>query len=398
VVVADPRRGTLAAAGLTLLATLASLSWARAAGFDHGLSAFELASLLVMAGLAERIVVPLGARTDFTFSTPIVLLAGLLGGPLVGAAAGVATGIATTDHVWRRRLTYGALTALQGFAAGLAGLLPTPEAALSAAALAAAAAILVSVFGRVAVRADRGIKPLVATAGMVAECAEAIVVVPLLALLVTAFATQPLLVLLAVLSLLTGAALVQPIREHHARQLTLEWERARRDTLTGAANRLGFQEALAAEHARIVRGSRPAALLVIDIDRFKAVNDLHGHEAGDRTLVTVVDRLRAVLRGGDLIARWGGEELVVLAPGLDDPRQLAIYADRIRQAIGGRSIALENATVEITASVGAALLDGGSDPYTAMRRADAALYLAKDRRDAAVVDPAALPTVTVAAT
>jgi diguanylate cyclase (GGDEF)-like protein len=139
-------------------------------------------------------------------------------------------------------------------------------------------------------------------------------------------------------------------------------------------------------------------LLVIDIDRFKAVNDLHGHEAGDRTLVTVVDRLRAVLRGGDLIARWGGEELVVLAPGLDDPRQLAIYADRIRQAIGGRSIALENATVEITASVGAALLDGGSDPYTAMRRADAALYLAKDRRDAAVVDPAALPTVTVAAT
>jgi diguanylate cyclase (GGDEF)-like protein len=398
VVVADPRRGTVAAAGLTLLAALACLSWAHAVGWDHGLSAFELASLLVVAGVAERIVVPLGARTDFTFSTPIVLLAGLLGGPLVGAAAGVATGIATIDHVWRRRLTYGALTALQGFVAGLAGPLPTPEAALSAAALAAAAAILVSLLGRVAVRADRGIRPLVATAGMVAECAEAIVVVPLLALLVTAFATQPLLVLLAVLSLLTGAALVQPIREHHARQLTLEWERARRDTLTGAANRLGFQEALAAEHARVVRGSRPAALLVIDIDRFKAVNDLHGHEAGDRTLVTIVDRLRAVLRGGDLIARWGGEELVVLAPGLDDPRQLAVYADRIRCAIGDRSITLGSATVEVTASVGAALLDGGSDPYTAMRRADAALYLAKDRRDAAVVDAAALPTVTVAAT
>jgi diguanylate cyclase (GGDEF)-like protein len=269
-------------------------------------------------------------------------------------------------------------------------LLPGGAATLASSTLAATGAIVISLAGRVVVRVDRGIRPLLARRdpGLVAECAEAVVVVPLLAVLVSSFATQPMFVLLSVVSLLTGIALVQPIHDRHARQLSHERERARRDPLTGVANRLAFEEALAEEHARVLRGSRPAALLVIDLDRFKAVNDHHGHEAGDRTLVAVVARLRQVLRSGDLIARWGGEELVVLAPGLDRARELAAYADRIRRAVSDSPILLEHAAVEVTVSVGAAILDGGSDPYTAMRRADAALYLAKDRRDAAVVDPA----------
>jgi diguanylate cyclase (GGDEF)-like protein len=385
-VVADPRRGTVAAIALVLVATVAAFTWASIAGWDQELSPLEFATLLGAAALAERLIVSLGPRSEFSFSTPVVLLAGLVGGPLVGVAAGVATGLATVDHIWRRRVTYGSLTALQGFIAGVAGLvlLPGGAATLASATLAATGAIVISLAGRIVVRADRGIRPLFAwrDPSLVAECAEAVVVVPLLAVLVSSFATQPMFVLLAVLSLLTGIALVQPIHDRHARQLSHERERARRDPLTGVANRLAFEEALAQEHARVLRGSRPAALLVIDLDRFKAVNDHHGHEAGDRTLVAVVERVRQVLRSGDLIARWGGEELVVLAPGLDRARELGAYAEKIRRAVGDRPILLEQAAVEVTVSVGAAILDGGSDPYTAMRRADAALYVAKDHRDA----------------
>ena len=124
---------------------------------------------------------------------------------------------------------------------------------------------------------------------------------------------------------LTAAALTAGLAmltiAHHLRLTTIEAldaERAnaRRDQLTGAPNRRAFEEALAGEHARVVRGSLPAGLFVVDIDRFKAINDRFGHAVGDEALVTVVRRLTESLRPSDVVARWGGEEITVLAPGI----------------------------------------------------------------------------------
>jgi diguanylate cyclase (GGDEF)-like protein len=158
------------------------------------------------------------------------------------------------------------------------------------------------------------------------------------------------------------------------RQLEAELRRlAGTDALTGLPNRRSFMEAAAQAAAR---QSEPLALLMLDLDHFKTINDRYGHAVGDRVLQVTAERCRQALRDGDVIARIGGEEFAVLLPatGLDGAR---LVADRLHRIIGHAPFVLGNHVIELRASVGGALapVDAGVDAL--LDRADRALYGAK---------------------
>gem|GEM_PF-5611750 len=144
----------------------------------------------------------------------------------------------------------------------------------------------------------------------------------------------------------------------------------RTDPLTGLANRRAFEEALRVEKARTLRTGQPLSLVIFDIDRFKGVNDDHGHACGDRVLREVGRRLDGAARGHELVARVGGEEFAWILPDTDAAAALAA-AERGRAAIGATPIE----GLAVTISAGAAAYAGNGDRL--VERADAALYAAK---------------------
>ena len=146
------------------------------------------------------------------------------------------------------------------------------------------------------------------------------------------------------------------------------------DALTGALNRRKFNELTQAELERARRYGHPLALFILDIDHFKRVNDTYGHEAGDQVLVTLADILRAGIRATDSLARWGGEEFVVLSPGAT-VEGAAELAERLRAA----AAAHDHVSVgKVTASFGVTQHCVGETPDELFARADEALYRAKD--------------------
>jgi diguanylate cyclase (GGDEF)-like protein len=160
-------------------------------------------------------------------------------------------------------------------------------------------------------------------------------------------------------------------------------EGALQDPLTGLYNRRMLEERLDAELASAKRHDRLVAILMVDIDRFKAVNDQHGHLAGDEALRMVARTLRATIRQEDFVARFGGEEFVVVAPetGLDGARQLG---ERIRHAVERSRCVWQDHELSVTVSVGVtvSLLPAEFLPGETARQlvdvADRALYRAKD--------------------
>jgi diguanylate cyclase (GGDEF)-like protein len=116
---------------------------------------------------------------------------------------------------------------------------------------------------------------------------------------------------------------------------------SQRDPLTGLANRRGLHEAAqkSTEDTGGVRHAFSGALLLVDIDHFKHVNDGHGHAAGDAALVEVARRLASVVRDNDLVARWGGEEFLIYMPGVAAPQAQAL-AERVLQAVGAGPVLL----------------------------------------------------------
>ena len=151
-------------------------------------------------------------------------------------------------------------------------------------------------------------------------------------------------------------------------------ELATTDALTGAYNRRKFNGLILAEIARVRRYEHPLSLLILDIDHFKRVNDTHGHEAGDEVLVVLAGLIRAGIRATDSLARWGGEEFVVLSPEVTVDEAMGL-AERLRSAAGAYEYSFAG---RVTVSIGVAQHRAGETPDELFARADEALYAAKE--------------------
>ena len=150
------------------------------------------------------------------------------------------------------------------------------------------------------------------------------------------------------------------------------------DGVTGCFNRTHAMRLLQTELQRASRQQAPFALIMLDLDHFKTINDTYGHLCGDAMLAAVGQRIRDVLRDSDTKCRYGGEEFMVLLP--DTPRPGALHvAESLRYQLAETSVTWEGTKVSTTASVGLAMaLPKEVDTTSLLRRADAALYRAKD--------------------
>ncbi len=166
------------------------------------------------------------------------------------------------------------------------------------------------------------------------------------------------------------------------------------DGLTGLFNRRHFLELAEIEWSRSDRYERPLALMMIDIDRFKSINDHFGHDVGDRVIEHVASICREGKRASDIVARIGGEEFVILLP--ETPIESAVLvAERLRRRIAESPLLDAAARVALTVSIGVAQAGRGTETIEAlMKHADAALYRAKNTgrdRVVAAADPPAAP-------
>ena len=159
---------------------------------------------------------------------------------------------------------------------------------------------------------------------------------------------------------------------------------AHHDELTRISNRRHLSERMAAEQSRQQQTGHPMSLVLIDIDHFKAVNDEHGHAAGDAVLRQFAEILHGVLRTSDLVGRWGGEEFLVVIP-QSSPGIAELLVDRMRDALARASFDAVVPGLHITFSAGLSECAPGEDLHIAIDRADQALYRAKqDGRDRTV--------------
>lgn len=155
--------------------------------------------------------------------------------------------------------------------------------------------------------------------------------------------------------------------------------RADRDPLTGLYNRRRMMELLNAAIADAARRNQYVGLLFIDLNGFKAINDEHGHAAGDRILITAAQRIAARVRVGDIVCRYGGDEFVVLLPSILEAGAVSSVADTIRERIALPNW-INGQERRVSAAIGEALYPhDGDDGATLLERADAAMYRAKMR-------------------
>jgi len=165
------------------------------------------------------------------------------------------------------------------------------------------------------------------------------------------------------------------------------------DGLTGLYNRRYFQQALERELSRADRGGGSLALLLLDIDHFKVLNDTYGHAIGDAVLKKIATVLHETLRKGDVLARYGGEEFVVLLPQATY-QGAQEFAQRVWKAVGTAKIHPAGRGHRVTASVGWALLPDDADTAEALvDAADRALYFAKESGRDKVADYHSLQSV-----
>ena len=149
------------------------------------------------------------------------------------------------------------------------------------------------------------------------------------------------------------------------------------DSLTGTLNRRGLEEAVQQEIARAKRNHSPLSLIITDLDHFKIVNDRYGHQAGDAVLVHTVQLYRKLLRTEDLLVRYGGEEFVIVLPGVDVTRAFSI-AERLRAASEENILIFKNQSIPVTSSFGlSGLYEKSIGHETLIKQADDALYRAK---------------------
>ncbi|AOZ51744.1 EAL domain-containing protein [Chromobacterium vaccinii] len=149
------------------------------------------------------------------------------------------------------------------------------------------------------------------------------------------------------------------------------------DVLTSLPNRIHMQDRVELAIHNVVRDNQRLALLLLDLDRFKTVNESLGHSAGDTLLQVAADRIRSALAPGEMLARQGGDEFIILLPVISDPGEAALAAERVRDVFAN-PIELHNHVLTITPSIGISVYpDDGRDYETLVRNADAAMYHAK---------------------
>lgn len=164
--------------------------------------------------------------------------------------------------------------------------------------------------------------------------------------------------------------------EHKRAELNLE-RMAKRDPLTGLGNRLLFEEMLEASLARAERKKGKLAVLFLDLDRFKEINDSLGHPTGDLLLTLIADRIRKVIRNSDFAARIGGDEFTILVDEIHNYEDAVLVANKLLDAISPPT-AIRGHELNISASIGIALYpENGKTPIKLMQKADIALYEAK---------------------
>lgn len=176
----------------------------------------------------------------------------------------------------------------------------------------------------------------------------------------------------------SGAALLHVDVTESKRTERLLEHRSLHDPLTELPNRNLLDDRLERALAAATRGHRPVAVAFLDLDHFKSVNDRLGHEAGDQLLQAVAGRLTQHLRAGDTLARFAGDEFVVLWPSVESPQEAEHLAQRLLTAFEA-PFSLTAATLSVTACVGVAVASPPRSPESLLREADAAMYAAKSR-------------------
>jgi len=161
------------------------------------------------------------------------------------------------------------------------------------------------------------------------------------------------------------------------------------DPLTQLYNRRHFFELGNTEMAKAVRHQRPLSVIMLDVDKFKKINDHYGHAAGDKALIALANVCKAAGRGSDIVARFGGEEFSLCCPDTDSTGALAL-AERLRLQVEGMQLSIDEQTICFTISLGVATVTDSDDSLEALlKRADHLLYQAKDNgRNLSVSDQA----------
>ena len=181
---------------------------------------------------------------------------------------------------------------------------------------------------------------------------------------------------LTLLGMLWNLSVIMMFGEHLQQRLV---DDARRDGLTGVLNRAGFQQLAARQILRSQRDAQPLAVLLMDLDHFKRINDQYGHAAGDAVIRLIAGTAGSLLRPGDLLGRYGGEEFCVLLPGAD-LADAAPIAGRIRGEFESRRADSKHGPVGTTVSIGvAAVAATDTSVDMPLARADGALYRAKEK-------------------
>jgi diguanylate cyclase len=167
--------------------------------------------------------------------------------------------------------------------------------------------------------------------------------------------------------------------EQQAQELDRTRIEARTDNLSRVANRMAFEESLPFQLSNFKRTGQPFALVLLDVDHFKWINDTHGHLAGDQVIIILGATLKSLLRARDFVARYGGDEFAILLPDVD--LDMAIHmVQRIRREIDHTTfnVGVGGARVAVTTSMGMAMSQREDTPDSLLQKADDALYRSKN--------------------